>query len=285
MIDKYFGTFAKILIMKKIFSLILFLTITAMSIAQTIYMKQDFEGATFPPAGWTVIDNDDDGYDWKPGAYPGQPAHDGTGSTYSESYDLALSTPLTPDNWLITEQIDLITAGGVELKWWIYAQEQLFAEEKYSVKISTTGNAIADFTTQLFDETVGATNDVYVVRTLDISSYAGNLVYIAFVHAMVTDMFYLNLDDISVMGTVGVNEESVDNSLRVYPNPAKDVLNVQLSREIKQIRMFNTLGQEVINQIVGENNATINTSNYSGVFYLNIETETGTITKKVSIIE
>jgi len=154
------------------------------------YILESFEGATFPPDGWIAIDNDADGYNWFSFTVENT-AHTGTKSAASASYLNGVG-PLTPDNWLITPRL-AITSGD-ELAYWIAAQDAAWPQEHYSVKISTTTSQLSAFTTTLFSETL--VDDIWIQRTLSLNDYAGQNVYIAFVHHNCTDWFYLKLDDV-----------------------------------------------------------------------------------------
>jgi hypothetical protein len=60
-------------------------------------------------------------------------------------------------------------------------------------------------------------------------------------------------------------------STRLYPNPAKSYLRIDLTKEISSIRIYNLLGMVISERnIKGESTITINTSNYpSGVYSVN----------------
>ncbi len=139
------------------------------------------------PAGWTTIDADGDGFNWE-SAQIG----DDIIIVSSASYDNPTYTPLTPDNWLITPQIDL---GGT-LSAWLYGQDANYAAEHFAIYLSTTGTETTDFTTLLVPETVATgTSTEY---TADLSAYEGQKGYIAIRHFNVTDMFRLNLDKFGI---------------------------------------------------------------------------------------
>lgn len=87
------------------------------------------------------------------------------------------------------------------MEWYVTAQDQTWPSEYYEVKVSTTGTAVSNFTTTLHSETVqagGPEPGNYWKRTVDLSSYVGQTIYIAFVHTNCTDMFRINIDDVSV---------------------------------------------------------------------------------------
>jgi hypothetical protein len=166
------------------------------------YLYESFEGAVFPPDGWQAVDNDADTYNWYQYSATDAP-HSGTYCAGSASWvpdsrtsdrrsESSSRLALTPDNWLITPRLAIPTSGL--MNFWISAQDPSWPAENYSVKISTTTNAIASFTTTLLAETL-ADGDWHF-KEIDLSAYAGQSVFIAFQHHGCTDQFILKLDDI-----------------------------------------------------------------------------------------
>jgi hypothetical protein len=47
---------------------------------------------------------------------------------------------------------------------------------------------------------------------------------------------------------LSVNQFSLEQKLKVYPNPAKDILNIQSASAVRTLRVLNVLGQEVLRQ-------------------------------------
>jgi hypothetical protein len=141
---------------------------------------------------WNIIDNDGDGYSWDYASVP----HNGTQSFGSASYINNIGV-LTPDNWLVTPPIQLASGHGYTLTWYDGAIDSNYYDEHYSVYISTTGNNASNFTgTPLFQTTL--TTVSFTQRSVDLSSYAGQTVYIAFRHHNSTDVYWLLLDDIAI---------------------------------------------------------------------------------------
>ncbi len=153
--------------------------------------------------GWTSVDNDGDGNDWFVYDYDGTQAHTGTYSMASASWS---TSALTPENWLISPAIDLTSVSGtVMLSWWVGAQDLTWPAENYKVVLSTTGTNVTDFTNNLFEETL--TSGDWAERSVNISAYAGETVYIAFVHYDCTDQFYLKIDDMAVYTNTTIDAE------------------------------------------------------------------------------
>ncbi len=179
-----------------------------------VVFSESFDSSTLP-VGWTFVDADGDGHNWEStiGVYNTAP-HTGEGALFSRSWGTNRPN-YDPDNWAITPQIT-VPANG-QLKYWISSQKP-WTNEHYGVFISTTGTAPADFT-KLFDETLplirgnsgafeGKGEDrgapaPYQEKTINLASYAGQDVYIAFRHYESTGIFRLYLDDVSVSGTPG----------------------------------------------------------------------------------
>ena len=146
--------------------------------------------------GWSAVDEDGDGNNW----YVYQAAsnaHTGDYSMFSESYINDVGA-LTPNNWLMTPSIFI--GNAMELRYWVAAQDPAWASEHYSVKVSTSGTGISDFTTTLYTETLSDGDWHEVV--LDLSSFSGDNIHVAWQHHEVTDMYLMKLDDISVVNTV-----------------------------------------------------------------------------------
>jgi hypothetical protein len=97
------------------------------------------------------------------------------------------------------------------------------------------------------------------------------------------------IDDINIFGTTatGISEIQNGNSVSVYPNPAKEILNIELGTlnlEKVQIRMLNTLGQVLLTEKPITHNSTFNIQHFpSGLYFVQISAEGFTSTKKIVI--
>ncbi len=87
-----------------------------------------------------------------------------------------------------------------------------------------------------------------------------------------------------VYGTVGVVENTFENSISVFPNPAKDVLYIgSTSNQNLRAQLLDISGKIQLEQSI-ESNATINLKGMSkGVYILKLSNNTQHITRKVVV--
>ena len=81
--------------------------------------------------------------------------------------------------------------------------------------------------------------------------------------------------------TTDVNENTVDQSISVYPNPTKSTVTIE-AEDLRQIRVFNVMGQTVICQTTLEDNITIDLSAQpNGCYFIETATAQGCTTTKI----
>jgi hypothetical protein len=81
---------------------------------------------------------------------------------------------------------------------------------------------------------------------VSLAAYAGQTVYISFLHNSDDDNF-IAIDDILLFGAGGPTtlNESAETKARLYPNPVQDLLNIELSNQesFNLIEIYNSMGQ------------------------------------------
>lgn len=167
--------------------------ILATGVSAQTYFEDDFSTAI--TTNWNLTDGDGDGNNWARFDTQGAQGNVATSASWSST-----GGALTPNNWMISNAIDLTSATGVtNLSWVVMAQDQAWPAENYSVYVNTSNNT-ADMIagSAAFNEVMTATNGEYVSRFVDLSAYNGQTVYVAFRHHNVTDQFRINIDDVSV---------------------------------------------------------------------------------------
>lgn len=181
--------------------------------------KFDFEDETLN--GWITIDADGDGYRWTNSKDYSQ-TECGYQSWYSAmSHSCVGLNALNPDNYMATAKKYYITENS-KLKFNVSAESAMFSQEHYGVAISTKSNYMAaDFET-IWEETLpkdeNASNyhGTWYSKTIDLSEYAGQSVYIAFRHFNCSDQFWINIDNVELVAEEQTRKE--DGEWLYYDN-------------------------------------------------------------------
>ena len=150
-----------------------------------------------PPApGWLIVDQDGDGHNWgQITTLLGVSPLTGVRMAISRSFITieGVGTSLNPDNWLISPQIMIPEGSNPYLRYHIRSLSPTRLEH-YGLFISTTGNAIGDFTRLLSENAPG----LWTERVINISDYAGQNIYLAFRHYNSADRDVLFLDSVEI---------------------------------------------------------------------------------------
>lgn len=94
---------------------------------------------------------------------------------------------------------------------------------------------------------------------------------------------YSNPEENYVVVEVTEIDENGVKGMMVYPNPAKDMLNIT-AENMRRITISNVLGQVVYDRNVNSDNEIINMSQYeAGIYMVRIATENGVAVKRISV--
>jgi hypothetical protein len=266
--------------MKKITLLIALLLTLGMNAQEVVY-SADF---TNPDVldDWTILDEDGDGVNWSIVTIVDDDDNPVAGPLLrSASWNGA---PLNPDNWAITPVVSLadVTDGSdVTLTWEVSGADAGFADENYTVYVAT-GNTVSDFTSSSvsFNELVtdngpGGLENVYT-KTLDISSFAGDDIYVAFRHHNVSDEFTIEIHSVEVISETLSNETFVADNNFVSYNDANN-LNLESSTILNSANIFAINGKQILStDLDNQSNAQLNISGLNqGVYVVKLSTEAG----------
>jgi hypothetical protein len=161
---------------------------------------------------------------------------------------------------IIPQHLDFfIHEGHVILEW-----EEASVAEGYNVYRNgerighnITGNSFVDYTSTS-SETY---NYTVTGRTAFVESNHSNVVYVDW--------------------TTDVNENSADKTISIYPNPTKNTVTVKADG-LRQVRVFNVMGQTVICQTAHEDNITIDLSAQpQGCYFIETSTAQDSTTTKI----
>ncbi|WP_242093451.1 T9SS-dependent choice-of-anchor J family protein [Aestuariivivens sediminicola] len=276
--------------MKRILLLIYFIavnyTLNAQQCDETLPITETFDDANVIDVCWNLIDADGDGKNWYWRDYG--ISNGGYKCLTSRSFSSS-SGNLDPDNWIISHVIDLTTFNtndNIYINYKVRAEHPSFAHEFYTVYASP-GNQISDFESSPvsrgeFADEVGASG-AFVNRSLDISSLAGNMIYIAFRHENIAgSQFILNIDDVVISNSLLNNEEFIDFDFKHYYNKDSSTLIIENNHNLENIQIYNLLGKRVLNKPLVQSKEYIDLSSLNrGVYVVKVKNDISSKTFKV----
>ena len=141
----------------------------------------------------------------------------------------------------------------------------------------TTFVTITD--TNYVNQTIYDTTYVTVTDTNYVTVYDTVTTYIS-----VTDTLFINVN------TVGLNNNTIVNTIKVFPNPANSFLNLDYGNYINlngySVKIVNALSQVIYNQPITQQSETIDLSTFggNGIYYLNILNPQGNVVEVRKIV-
>ncbi|MBR5631864.1 MAG: choice-of-anchor J domain-containing protein [Bacteroidales bacterium] len=150
---------------------------------------------------WTLIDADGDAHNWQLPSEGSMGFGNSNGMMVSYSYDNASSSPLTPNNFMVSPRVTL--PENAVMLFYASAMDEAYPAEHFGVAISTTVNDDPSAFTLLQEWTLSAKGDEnrqggWHRYSVDLSAYAGQEVYLAIRHFDSTDKFAICVDEIFV---------------------------------------------------------------------------------------
>jgi len=266
--------------MKKLLLSLLFISF----IGNAQLINETFQGADFPPTGWTTATN----VTTRPWGFTtvifnatGQATFNITGAKsagigwIAQDQDAHLTSPAFNLTGYTAATLTFKTKMGYE---YMVAP---FANGNLNVEVSTNGTV---WTSEWVEENEGVFVDYATLNiSVPLTTYLGApVVYVRF-HYTGNDADSLSIDDILVTGTLGVNEV-LTSSFTTFPNPTNDVITLTNSEST-------TVNSISISDINGRTIRTINVENLSevqinvadlnsGVYFMNINSDAGKTVKK-----
>jgi len=228
-----------------------------------LLLEQDFNGV---PMSWNTVTLDTPiaitGKDIWVGWWMSAP-----GGTYAPGTDAG---PANPNG-------DWISTGPG----WSHLGDNPDLNYNWNIRANLTGDPITQWlSVDPTEGTLAQGEDVDINITLDATGlasdqYSGKVIIRN--NDPTADMVTIN---VVMVVTVGVNENGEQEYVSVYPNPASTMLNVGTNGEITNVRLINTVGQVVYDDVATQ----INISDLeSGVYFIQIDTKNGTTTQKIII--
>jgi hypothetical protein len=247
---------------------------------------ESFESDTLPEC-WTVLNEDANLFFWfidnGPEAFEGQRMM--RNASFLQGFG-AIGT----DDWLISPP--RVVGENDSLYYVVSAFSETFPNEFYSVLVAVNSTEPDDFV-ELFSETLSSTE--WKGRSIDLSDYAGQTVYIAFRHHNSFDQSSLLLDAIALPGVELENcdvvlsaRSSEKTEFSLFPNPSNGQVTVGGSNfaGMSNLQVFDLTGSLVYQQVIVINNdsQSIDLSNLErGAYLISISNDSQTGTEKLII--
>jgi hypothetical protein len=256
--------------MKKIYKLVILL-----GIFPTVFSAQYFQGfdSAEMPSGWTVISSADQ-ETWRT-----WDAYDTTfNAPHSGSHFLGLQYRNTAGDYVISPGIAIIAGVSDKLTFWAKNRGAGLTEE-IDVKISTTTPTAEGLNKTIIKSLKPSTS--WTQYTYDLTAYIGQTIYIGF-YSATKDMWFVGIDDFQVSGNNSKVFNPNSTSVSIYPNPVKDVLNIENKTKMTEISIYDLSGRLHQQEKVNTENVNISVRNLPpGNYILRIKERTVEKTYKI----
>lgn len=180
---------------------------------------------------------------------------------------------------LISPCIDLTFATAASLTFGYHMSGATMGD--LHVDILSNGVWINDITPVLS----GDQGTAWQQRSVNLASYLGSVVNFRFRGITGTSWESdLAIDDISVSGTVDVNEIALENEFSVYPNPSNGIFNFSYNGgESLSVKVVDVNGKTIYSNMLNNNsNGVIDLNSYSkGMYLIVLNNGSSVVTKKI----
>lgn len=176
------------------------------------------------------------------------------------------SSPAPIDNFAHLRSVSIISDTAN----WLRISGSIVADSAYNYLI--LGNFYDDANTDTLTQTCGTCQNWYSYYLIDDVCVS-------------TDSLLCNGGVDALPCTVSIEENSLENQINIYPNPANDYININNNsfQNLLKITIYNTIGQILYTkQNITSNNLQIDISNYkSGLLFIKIESNNQSIIYKL----
>lgn len=187
------------------------------------------------------------------------------------------------DDWVITPQIDLTNYASSVFTFWAQSVTDAFGLERIEVAVSTTGTAPGDFTVISPGGTFEEVPTTYTQYSYDLTAYDGQQIYLA-IHYVSNDSFVLQMDEFLVEGTLLSLEEFELNKITHTFNQDTKVLTLESQNVLKELSIYNILGQEALKVGINNTDANVNLSTLQAGIYIAKITGDNNASKTIKLV-
>lgn len=208
-----------------------------------------------------------------------------TGAKVAACWDGVPAGAVTGNNdWLVSPVINLTGATGSALSVWVKSLSDCYGLEKYKIGVyvgTGTPTVATDFTM-----ISGVPNllapIVWTERTQSLAAYDGQNIRIG-INCRSTDAYMFMVDDFKITAATLSSESFSLSGVKMYPNPAKDLLNITSeSEELTKVSITDLNGRVV--KLITNNLSQISLGELSkGIYMVTIESATAKKIEKLII--
>lgn len=270
---------------KSSFLIICALILVQTSIAQTTYYT-GWDNAS-ESSGWTQIKKGDTGfYEWvKDGSTSVSPD-----SCLAHYYPVGGSVPT--DDWFVSPVFDFSAGGWIDTLWHNYSGFGTPMAGDTIVLYLLNGSSDPDLATKTVlysftDSTYNADNTWYENLMIPVGTYAGNS-YLAFRYYTTNNWLDVKFDNLHVtsFSTASINDIDFADAIAIYPNPAHNSVNFDLSPEFRNdlvsISIYDNSGRKIKEVNVNDNNIDLSSLD-AGSYFIHFNSSHKNIVRKLVI--
>ncbi|RRQ47311.1 T9SS-dependent choice-of-anchor J family protein [Chryseobacterium sp. SC28] len=258
---------------------------SAMGNAQSSIFTENFEDITdLQTAGWTLYNDSNTPYGsyatlftnaWEIVSWSGE-----SGNTVASSPSW-FTTVAPADRWLVSPAITIPANNSATLEFFARSHDTSPYDDGFKLKISTTNTAKTSFTDILaVDHAVNAPIADQTPFQIDLSSYAGKTVYLAWVNDY-TNGNLLSIDDINITTTLLAVDDINKKDVTLYPNPVVDYFKINNTNNVVAVKIYDLSGKAVKNIPASVDNKFDVSDLEKGIYTIAIETKSGIVNKKI----
>ena len=165
---------------------------------------------------------------------------------------------------MISPEFTIDGVTSPQLSFWAKSVTDQYGLERFKVGIGNSTN-YNDFNIISSGNYIEAPTS-WTLYEFDLSDYEGQTIRIA-INYVGNDSFALQMDSFLVEGTLGT--DNFENSdIQHFYNPISRRLEINSSKILKKIEIFNLLGQGIISKNIESNSMSIDLSNFENSIYL-----------------
>lgn len=212
-----------------------------------------------------------------------------TGAKYAACWDGVPSsngqTATANNDWLVSPVINLTGATGSSLSIWVKSLSDTYGLEKYRIGVyvgTGTPTLATDFAIISGGPNLTAPYPAWGQRTQSLSAYDGQNIRIG-IQCRSADVYMFMVDDFKVTATTLSSASFTLTGVKMYPNPAKDVLNIQSDiEELTKVSIADLNGRVV--KEVTNNLSQISLGNLAkGIYMVTIESASAKKVEKLIV--